>query len=109
MIPDYRRATNCFYCERLFNENRKDSRKTKDHIIPKDLGGINNVKNYIAACAECNRLKSNRNLPDFSRWLLAASKQKYSGYVTFSLFRKMSRNSWKLYNKTNKMHRFYLT
>ena len=30
---------------------------TKDHILPKALGGMNEDNNYVVACAACNRLK----------------------------------------------------
>jgi len=32
---------------------------TKDHIIPKCLGGTNNIKNYVTMCEECNFDKGN--------------------------------------------------
>ena len=32
---------------------------TKDHIIPKALGGPNSLLNYQTMCARCNKIKSN--------------------------------------------------
>lgn len=33
---------------------------TKDHIIPKCSGGINDISNYQTMCANCNNKKRNR-------------------------------------------------
>ncbi len=32
---------------------------TKDHLIPKSLGGSDNYENFALACAKCNRRRSN--------------------------------------------------
>lgn len=33
---------------------------TKDHIIPKSLGGLDTLSNYQTMCAPCNRAKGNK-------------------------------------------------
>jgi 5-methylcytosine-specific restriction endonuclease McrA len=45
----------CFYCEEPIFK-RTD---TKDHIIPKMLGGTNHETNKVKCCLYCNRLKAN--------------------------------------------------
>lgn len=35
---------------------------TKDHIIPKSKGGLNDLSNYATMCSICNNLKSNYQL-----------------------------------------------
>lgn len=37
----------------------KEVQMTKDHIIPKSLGGPNHPDNYQTACATCNKKKGN--------------------------------------------------
>lgn len=36
----------------------KEILMTKDHIIPKSLGGANHLSNYQTCCTNCNRIKS---------------------------------------------------
>jgi len=55
----------CHYCKRLLLSYKADMSledmalcATKDHIIPKALGGTNADDNYVVACAACNRLKA---------------------------------------------------
>ena len=38
-------------------ENGKDEYFTKDHLIPKSLGGKNDLSNYDTMCWTCNRKK----------------------------------------------------
>ena len=45
----------CFYCDEVVFR----SINTKDHIIPKMLGGTNHEHNKVKCCLYCNRLKAN--------------------------------------------------
>jgi len=36
-----------------------------DHIVPRSLGGLNDISNYQALCWECNTNKSNRDKTSF--------------------------------------------
>lgn len=47
--------TPCYYCDKMMFVKGK----TKDHIIPRMLGGTNHDKNKVKACVECNSLKAN--------------------------------------------------
>lgn len=104
-IPDYKTATHCIYCEREFVPDSALS-KTKDHIIPKVCGGPNHPINYAASCKSCNEMKGGRSLPEFAQSLLDHFK-----YVqnTNPLYKLMYKNSFKLYNKTSKLHKKYST
>lgn len=55
---------NCHYCERILTA-AGGTRKTKDHIIPRSLGGLNNKINLVPCCHDCNSLKGNRSLRQF--------------------------------------------
>jgi len=33
---------------------------TIDHLVPKSLGGSNDIENLVPCCAECNREKADR-------------------------------------------------
>ena len=59
-----RDGKNCHYCgveakfygrdtQGISNEKRLRM-ATKDHIVPKSMGGIGTMTNYVMACAECN-------------------------------------------------------
>jgi 5-methylcytosine-specific restriction endonuclease McrA len=57
----------CFYCDKIIF--RKTT--TKDHIIPKMLGGTNHPTNIVKACLKCNSLKTNfmpRHLAELIEW-----------------------------------------
>lgn len=52
----------CHYCKipvrldaGVYKKNKhiKD-RATRDHIVPKSMGGLGTLKNFVLACAECN-------------------------------------------------------
>jgi len=38
-----------------------------DHIVPRSLGGLNDISNYQALCWECNTNKGNRDKTDFHK------------------------------------------
>lgn len=48
----------CHYCD---NECKQSGKKaaTRDHIVPKSMGGANSVHNYVLACADCNSKRGN--------------------------------------------------
>jgi hypothetical protein len=49
----------CHYCS-------KEGMMTRDHIIPKDLGGPNATWNYVPACQDCNLDKGNASYETFT-------------------------------------------
>jgi HNH endonuclease len=60
----------CYYCERgLGLVNKRFLLKTRDHIIPVSLGGINNKRNYVDACERCNTLKTNMTPEEFANFI----------------------------------------
>lgn len=46
---------NCFYCDKIMSARSK----TKDHIIPRMMGGTNHHTNKVKSCLLCNRIKAN--------------------------------------------------
>lgn len=65
----------CFWCGAFFGKNQL----TKDHVIPKGVGGSNKKGNIVKACESCNNdrgkvvsiylgLKELSNRKDISRW-----------------------------------------
>lgn len=42
------------------DKNGKEVLMTKDHIIPKSKGGIDDISNYQTMCEECNFKKGNK-------------------------------------------------
>jgi hypothetical protein len=69
-----RDGKNCHYCgkETVQSNAAPHSREgvltgearlrmaTKDHIVPKSMGGIGNLANFVLACAECNEHRSDQ-------------------------------------------------
>lgn len=51
----------CPVCGKKFHKNDL----TIDHIIAKDLGGINEISNFIGMCGGCNTIKSNMTILEF--------------------------------------------
>lgn len=60
----------CQYCGRHESELNADSRMgkietlTRDHVFPRDLGGINSWENLVTACSTCNSKKGNKTLDE---------------------------------------------
>lgn len=44
----------CHYCNRLTNRSEQNRYPTRDHIVPKAMGGPNAMDNYVLACLGCN-------------------------------------------------------
>ena len=49
----------CYYCKR-FTE-----RITKDHVIPRSMGGMCDYWNLVDCCSRCNQFKKNMSLEEF--------------------------------------------
>jgi len=63
-----------FHLTLYINENGKEILMTKDHIIPIDLGGTNDVNNLQPMCFNCNEKKSNTE-----SWISREARQKIYG------------------------------
>ena len=48
----------------IFNENGEEVLMTKDHIIPKSLGGKNTIYNLQPMCQFCNSRKGSSQIPN---------------------------------------------
>lgn len=58
----------CAYChEDMTLRLGEPKTATIDHVIPRSMGGKKQEFNEVAACSDCNRLKSNRPLAHFIR------------------------------------------
>ncbi len=57
----------CMYC----GFKQPDSNLTRDHVVPKSLGGRDVWDNVVAACKRCNHRKGNRLLEECEWELLA--------------------------------------
>jgi 5-methylcytosine-specific restriction endonuclease McrA len=69
-----------FHLTLYINENGKEILMTKDHILPKDLGGSNEVSNLQPMCFSCNEKKTNRNT-----WVNLETRQKLYGKQSIRL------------------------
>lgn len=63
----------CFYCDVKMivrpghsAKHWEGDRATLDHIIPKARGGGFSWRNLVLACADCNRLKEDREIDAFN-------------------------------------------
>jgi len=63
----------CYYCRRKFND---EIEKTKDHVVAKSKGGLDNEENYADCCFECNQWKGAKTLAD---WLKEVEKVQRRG------------------------------
>jgi len=66
----------CMYCERIMKEQPKRGKapltRTKDHIIPKSLGGDLSRYNKLHCCYACNHNKGNLTLKEWREKLLVS-------------------------------------
>jgi 5-methylcytosine-specific restriction endonuclease McrA len=53
----------CQYCDRHVSDLTGREGLTRDHYIPRDLGGLDEWTNVVTACSTCNHRKDNRS-PD---------------------------------------------
>lgn len=112
---DYKKGTHCWFCNREFNTSKGiyvycglPLPKTKEHIVPLSKGGINNVSNYIASCRDCNTLKADKDAKQFALFLMDLLLYKSAGgHNMCRYFKIMITRSWKIYNKTSKLHKKY--
>lgn len=57
--------TVCAYCKCKLD----DYSRTVDHLIPKSRGGKLSNSNKVPACGECNKMKGDMDIIEFSRAL----------------------------------------
>ncbi len=57
----------CLYCGQIY----KDKLLTRDHVIPRSLGGIDRWSNVVTACRRCNVAKGGRTPEQANMKLLA--------------------------------------
>lgn len=62
----------CQYCGRHRDQLKGRNKLTRDHIVPRDLGGSNTWDNVTTACAACNHRKDNRT-PQFAKMKLLSA------------------------------------
>ena len=55
---------NCAYCG-VHPSMTRLGRMTLDHIVPRSVGGENNLSNMVGACEDCNTQKSDKDLLTF--------------------------------------------
>lgn len=45
----------CHYCNRRTNRTvGSPLQATREHVVPRSMGGPNSINNYVLACADCN-------------------------------------------------------
>lgn len=83
----------CYYCEYTYGvpatKKSEPIYKTIDHIIPLSKGGNNCRYNIIHACNQCNSLKGDRLLSEFSEALermIGLVKKKINIYKSYKCF-----------------------
>ena len=57
----------CMYC----GQQQSVYNLTRDHIVPRSMGGIDEWTNVVAACKRCNHFKGNRLIEDCGWELIA--------------------------------------
>lgn len=54
----------CSYCG-IHPSETPDGRMTIDHVVPRAIGGDNNLSNMAGSCYSCNQAKASRDLLGF--------------------------------------------
>jgi hypothetical protein len=67
----------CMYCGRKMG----DVLMTVDHFIPLELGGKNDVTNYLSSCKPCNKAKGSRDPKEFCSTLQPNWFEFLAGYL----------------------------
>lgn len=63
----FRRDCNmCAYCGKLFSFDNL----TRDHVLPRSKGGLDNWSNMVTSCGKCNRYKADRTPEEANMELL---------------------------------------
>ena len=57
----------CLYCGGVFS----DAKLTRDHVMPRSRGGVDEWSNTVASCRRCNHHKGNRLVEECGMELLA--------------------------------------
>lgn len=52
----------CAYCGEVYNGSKAKHHLSRDHIMPKSKGGVDDWMNVVTACKSCNAKKDNKTL-----------------------------------------------
>lgn len=83
----------CQYCLRHKSELEDGEILTRDHVHPKDLGGLDTWDNVVTACVKCNNRKANKPLASTGMTLHRKPFQP-SRYEIWSRNKKKPSASW---------------
>lgn len=117
----YRRDNGmCHYCTQKCNRTHGSAKQaTKEHIVPRSLGGQNALDNYVLACSACNNKRGiqlffcrcDTCAPLINR---ALARQKFVDQIFWGLvehnkvkIRRMQSGRWKV--RTGYSHKTYET
>lgn len=93
----------CFYKISSDSTQRKSSNEnilTIDHILPVSRGGKTTFENCVCACANCNRIKSNKTLEETNFRLKKKPVQpSYEILIKRKMAKKQFPDEWKYYIK----------
>lgn len=65
----------CAYCGVRMTDDRSDTGRTIDHILPRSQGGKNTMLNMVLACQRCNGLRSSMDALLFWEMVNATERQ----------------------------------
>jgi len=75
----------CCWCGIRTSIDKKDKKKknyaTIEHIVPKSEGGIDHSDNFAISCQECNNIRGNKSIEDFTYEITKANKDKSIAYI----------------------------